>query len=76
MREIDLHVHTTASDGTCTPREVVRRASELGLRAIAVTDHDNITGHAEALSAGMDYGVDIRFPRKLVIKKMMPNIMT
>ena len=59
MREIDLHVHTTASDGTCTPREVVRRASELGLRAIAVTDHDNITGHTEALSAGMDYGVEV-----------------
>lgn len=59
MREIDLHIHTTASDGTCTPREAVRRASELGLRAIAVTDHDNITGHAEALSAGMDYGVEV-----------------
>ena len=59
MREIDLHVHTTASDGTCTPREAVRRASELGLRAIAVTDHDTIAGHAEALSAGMDYGVEV-----------------
>lgn len=59
MREIDLHVHTTASDGTCTPREAVRRASELGLRAIAVTDHDTIAGHAEAMSAGMDYGVEV-----------------
>lgn len=59
MREIDLHIHTTASDGTCTPREAVRRASELGLRAIAVTDHDTITGHAEALSAGVDYGVEV-----------------
>lgn len=59
MREIDLHIHTTASDGTCTPREAVRRASELGLRAIAVTDHDTIAGHAEAISAGMDYGVEV-----------------
>ena len=59
MREIDLHIHTTASDGTCTPRETVRRASELGLRAVAITDHDTISGHAEAISAGMDYDVEI-----------------
>lgn len=59
MREIDLHVHTTASDGTCSPRETVRRAAELGLRAIAVTDHDTISGHAEALAAGLDYGVEV-----------------
>lgn len=59
MREIDLHIHTTASDGTCTPREAVRRASELGLRAMAITDHDTVSGHAEAISAGMDYGMEI-----------------
>ena len=59
MREIDLHIHTTASDGTCTPREVVRRASELGLRAMAITDHDTISGHTEAMSAGVDYGVEV-----------------
>ena len=59
MREIDLHIHTTVSDGTCTPREAVRRASELGLRAMAITDHDTIGGHAEAISAGIDYGVEI-----------------
>ena len=59
MREIDLHVHTTASDGTCTPTEAVRRASALGLRAIAITDHDNISGHAEAFSAGMDLDIEV-----------------
>ena len=59
MREVDLHVHTTVSDGTSTPREAVRRASELGLRAMAVTDHDSIGGHAEAIAAGLDYGVEI-----------------
>ena len=53
MREIDLHIHTTASDGTCTPREVVRLAVEQGLRAIAVTDHDTIVGHGEAMLAAM-----------------------
>ena len=59
MREIDLHVHTTASDGTSTPREAVMRASRLGLRAMAVTDHDTISGHDEAIAAGNEYGVEI-----------------
>jgi predicted metal-dependent phosphoesterase TrpH len=44
MELIDLHIHTTASDGTLTPRQVVLRAKEKGLRAIAVTDHDTIDG--------------------------------
>ena len=59
MTEIDLHIHTTASDGTCTPREAVRRAASLGLRAIAITDHDTVFGHAEAFSAAMDYGIEV-----------------
>lgn len=59
MREIDLHIHTTASDGTCTPREAVRRASALGLRAIAITDHDTISGHREAIAAGKEFGVEV-----------------
>lgn len=59
MRALDLHVHTTASDGTCSPRETVWRASVQGLKAIAITDHDTILGHAEALSAGFDYGVEV-----------------
>ena len=59
MREIDLHVHTTSSDGTFEPEEAVRHAAELGLRAIAITDHDTISGYARAFSAGMDYGVEV-----------------
>ena len=59
MREIDLHVHTTASDGTFTPAEAVKRAAALGLRAMAVTDHDNMRGCPEALRAGEDCGVEI-----------------
>ncbi len=59
MREIDLHVHTTASDGTDAPDEVVRRAAALGLRAVAITDHDNVSGYARAFAAGIETGVEV-----------------
>ena len=48
---VDLHVHSTASDGTDTPAEVVRRAAESGLDVVALTDHDTASGWSEALSA-------------------------
>ena len=46
---VDLHAHTTASDGTLTPRELVRAAVRRGVRVLAVTDHDSTEGLAEAL---------------------------
>jgi len=46
---VDLHIHSTASDGSLSPLEIVRLARELGLRAVAITDHDTIEGSAEAL---------------------------
>ncbi len=45
----DLHLHTTESDGTWSPRELVREAAERGLAAIAITDHDTTAGIEEAL---------------------------
>jgi predicted metal-dependent phosphoesterase TrpH len=48
---VDLHVHTTASDGSLTAAEVVALALELGLEAIAITDHDSVGGVAPALEA-------------------------
>lgn len=48
MKYIDLHVHSTASDGTFTPAEVVDHAVEVGLSAFALTDHDTLHGVAEA----------------------------
>lgn len=59
MNTIDLHVHTTASDGTASPAEVVRMARELGLSAIAVTDHDTVSGCAEALAEGQALGLEV-----------------
>ncbi|MFJ8900679.1 PHP domain-containing protein [Streptomyces sp. NPDC102359] len=48
---IDLHTHSTASDGTDTPAELVRKAASAGLDVVALTDHDTTRGHAEALAA-------------------------
>jgi len=48
-RCIDLHVHSTASDGTSTPSEIIALAHELGLGAVAITDHDTLAGSKEAL---------------------------
>ena len=46
---VDLHVHSTASDGSLSPLKIIERAKEIGLRAVAITDHDTIEGSAEAL---------------------------
>ncbi|MCM3302632.1 PHP domain-containing protein [Streptomyces lusitanus] len=48
---IDLHTHSTASDGTDTPAELVRKAAAAGLDVVALTDHDTTRGHADALAA-------------------------
>lgn len=50
---IDLHVHTTASDGALSPTEVVGQAKKTGLAALAVTDHDTVAGIDEAIEAGV-----------------------
>lgn len=57
--QIDLHAHTTASDGTLSPTQLVQQAAERGLRVLGVTDHDTIDGLAEALAAGAALGVEI-----------------
>jgi hypothetical protein len=56
---VDLHVHSSVSDGLLAPREVVRHAAEVGLRAIALTDHDTVAGVGEALAAGKVYRVEV-----------------
>ena len=59
MSRIDLHVHTTVSDGTCSPAEVVRLAREAGLKAIAISDHDGLAGCSEAIKASRNAGVEV-----------------
>ena len=56
---VDLQVHTTASDGALPPTRVVETARDVGLHAIAITDHDTIDGLPEAMAAGELHGVRI-----------------
>ena len=48
MSRVDLHIHSTASDGRLSPEDVVRKSAELGLVVIALADHDSIDGIAPA----------------------------
>jgi predicted metal-dependent phosphoesterase TrpH len=56
---VDMHAHTDASDGSYPPAELIRRAAEAGLAAIAVTDHDTLAGLPEAVAAGADMGIRV-----------------
>jgi predicted metal-dependent phosphoesterase TrpH len=55
MSRVDLHVHSTASDGRFSPVEVVRLAAERGLSFLALADHDTVAGTAPALAAARDF---------------------
>jgi predicted metal-dependent phosphoesterase TrpH len=59
MGNIDLHLHTTASDGVMTPSEIVNYAKNKGLQAIAITDHDTIEGLKEGLLEGERVGLEV-----------------
>jgi predicted metal-dependent phosphoesterase TrpH len=56
---IDLHLHTTASDGRLTPTELVRRAAACGVRILAVTDHDTTDGIDEAAAESVRHGLQV-----------------
>ncbi|MBW1649154.1 MAG: PHP domain-containing protein [Deltaproteobacteria bacterium] len=70
---IDLHIHTTASDGTLSPEQVLKSAEKLNLKAISITDHDTLEGCRQAVKAGIPKavkfitGIEIsaEFPEKL-----------
>jgi predicted metal-dependent phosphoesterase TrpH len=59
MKFIDLHTHTTASDGSFPPAEVMGMAEQAGLAAVAITDHDTTDGVGEALAAGEKMRVEV-----------------
>lgn len=59
MSRLDLHLHTTHSDGSCTPTEVVSLAHQAGVTTLAITDHDIMTGVAEAIMAAEPCGIEV-----------------
>ncbi|MDF2821790.1 MAG: hypothetical protein K0R15_2231 [Clostridiales bacterium] len=59
MGFVDLHVHSTASDGTLSPVEVVQLAKKVGLSSFALTDHDTVSGVAAAIEEGNRIGVEV-----------------
>ena len=56
---VDLHSHTTASDGALAPRELVKLAARHGVRVLAVTDHDSVSGLPEAIEEAARHGIEI-----------------
>lgn len=59
MQIVDLHTHSTASDGQYAPEEVVRRGKERGLAVLALTDHDTLDGVEAAVKAGEALGLKV-----------------
>jgi hypothetical protein len=59
MSRIDLHLHTTHSDGSVSPAEVLRLAHKAGVTALAITDHDIVSGIPDAISTGAELGIEI-----------------
>ena len=56
---VDMHVHTTASDGSYSPCQTVKKAAEIGLYGISITDHDTTDGFEEACKTGEKYNIKI-----------------
>jgi predicted metal-dependent phosphoesterase TrpH len=59
MGLIDLHIHSTYSDGTLSPRAIVDLAKKVGVQALALTDHDTVAGVAEARAHGKKAGIEV-----------------
>jgi predicted metal-dependent phosphoesterase TrpH len=56
---VDLHTHTTESDGTCSPGELVSEAAAAGIRTLAITDHDTFAAHAVVGAAAAEAGIEL-----------------
>ncbi|NIR51824.1 PHP domain-containing protein [candidate division KSB1 bacterium] len=55
----DLHLHSSRSDGHCSPTELIDKCLSLGLRALAIVDHDDVTALAEAIEYGKKHGMEV-----------------
>lgn len=70
---IDLHMHSTFSDGSMTPTELILKARSLDLTAIALTDHDTIEGIPEFIQAGEKYGIKTVPGVEISVDTKLPN---
>lgn len=70
---IDLHTHTTESDGTYSPEELVEAAVRLGLEALAITDHDTLSGYKYALPLARDAGLNLICGIEVSTALLMPR---
>ena len=57
VEKADLHTHSTCSDGTFSPRELIVRAKEVGLTGLSITDHDTIAAYPEAFSIAKEHNI-------------------
>ena len=58
-KKVDLHSHTNCSDGFYSPKELVHKASELGIEILSITDHDSVNAIDEASKFGKSLGIEI-----------------
>lgn len=72
MPKADLHIHSTASDGRYSPAEIIRKAAEVGLTVIAISDHDTVDGIPDALSAAREFP-QLRVVPAVEISTDIPN---
>jgi predicted metal-dependent phosphoesterase TrpH len=56
---IDLHSHTNESDGTCSPAQLIEEARRVGVRILAITDHDTLAGYDQAVPCAREAGVEL-----------------
>ncbi len=59
QQRVDLHLHTTCSDGHYSPQELVELAVNAGMKAIAIADHDNVDGIDTAMKSGTELGIEV-----------------
>jgi len=56
---IDLHIHSCCSDGAYHPKQLITMAKQLGVEVVAIADHDSVAGIPDAISAGIEFGVEV-----------------
>ena len=59
MIKADFHIHTTSSDGTLSPKEVIQRAYKNNVKYLSITDHDTLTGLTEAIEESLKYDITL-----------------